>query len=212
MNTKRYLVLLIDGDTPEICDLPYITLEEAKDGLKGEFERAVARAFNGRETPQYSEDGTCDVADDGVEYFLHNETDESGPCFYVWDGDEYECRGSIREISVALSDVELESAYRLKEQRYLLEDAERHLYELVGYEPDAEEGTEEAADNETANQQFIDAYGFSISEAVNRSSDFFQLDYMVDLFQDKRDCNVPENDVWEIVAKACLASLKKGEV
>ena len=212
MNVKRYLVLVIDGDTPEICELPCLTLEEAMEVLRTEFEGTIARAYNGKETPEYAKDGTASCVEDGMEYFLHNEFYDDGPSFYVWDGKDYECRGSIREISVALSDAELESAYRLKEQRYLLEDAERHLYELVGYEPEAEEGTEEAADNETANQQFIDAYGFSISEAVNRSSDFFQLDYMVDLFQDKRDCNVPENDVWEIVAKACLASLKKGEV
>lgn len=211
MNTKRYLVLVCDGDTPEICDLPYNTLEEAKAGLKAEFERAVERAFNGGETPEYKEDGSCDCIDDGVEYYLHDESEENGSCFYVWDGDEYECRGSIREISIFLSSAETERAFREQKRRYLLMDAEAHLYERLGYDPDAEEGSEEEADNERINQSFTDTYGFSISEAINDSSDFFQLGFMADLFEKKRDCNNADNIVWDYVVDACLASLRGEE-
>lgn len=205
MFVRRYLVLISDEDKyPSVLELPHETLESAWEALKAQFEKTVHTCFGETHNIKYVNDEAEMVDDDG-EYELHKEGDD-GPAFWVWDGDEMTYKGVIREISVPCTQQELERAYRERERSYLIEDAEHHLLSFLGYDMDAEEDSQEAAENETINQQFSDRYGYSISEAICEGSEYYCLDYLAYRFQDKMDCNLDDNSVWDNVVREFLRS------
>lgn len=207
MFVKRYVVLLSDEDEfPSILELPHETLQSAWEALKAQFERTVHTCFGENHKIRYVKGEAELVGDDG-EYELRKESD-NGPTFWVWDGDETTYKGVIREITIHCDQQEIERGYREQERRYLLEDAERHLYEKIGFVDDSEDEKALRAWNEVVYQRFHDDYGFSVEDAVCEGSEYFILDDMVALFERKRDCNLPENDVWEHVVSAVLGRIK----
>ncbi len=203
MIAKRYL--LLEGETngfPAIVELPYEKLSDAIEALEREFKRLVDGVFGKDHVIKYDQNGDAElIDDDGIRYSLVHDGGEDSPSFFVHDGKGTVYTGVLREITIHANATELERGYRQAEHKYLLEDAERHFLEYVGFDVDADE---EDGDNAAANQTFMDTYGFSIGEAINDSSESYLLDDMVELFERKRDCNLPENDVWENVVQAVL--------
>ena len=197
MFVKRYLLLESDNNGfPYIYELPYETLEEAFDALHREFKRLVEQVFGKDHVIDYDQNGDAElIDDDGIRYSLVHDGGEDSPSFFVHDGKGTVYTGVLREITVCLNATERERAYREHERQYRLMDAERQLYTYLGYEEDAKD-SEEDADNSVILQQFEDRYGFSLSEAVNDSSDHYLLDSIVYEFDDLFDCNLPENDIW----------------
>lgn len=205
MFTKRYL--LIEGNTtrsPFIQELPYETLEEAFDALRREFLRLVEYVIGKNHMIDFDQNGDVKPYEsNGIRYSLTSgEGDE--PCFFVSNGKGAVYTGSLCEITVRLTADELERAYRERERKYRVMDAERQLYSFLGYEEDAEEGDEEYAENLIILQQFEDAHGFSLSEAVNDSSEHYLLDFLAERFLCSIDCNVPENELWRSVIQEAL--------
>ena len=198
MFVKRYLLLEADNNSfPAIHELPYETLKEAFDALNSEFERLVKNVFGKDHVIEYDQKGDAElIDDDGIRYSLVLDGGEDSPSFFVHDGKGTVYTGVLREITVWLNATERERAYREHERQYRLMDAERQLYTYLGYEEDAEEDSEEDVENRAILQQFEDRYGFSLSEAVNDSSDHYLLDNIVYEFDDLFDCNLPENDIW----------------
>lgn len=203
---KRYLLLEADNNGfPYIHELPYETLEEAFDALHREFKRLVEHVFGKGHVIDYDQDGDAElIDDDGIRYSLVHDGGEDSPSFFVHDGKGTVYTGVLREITIHANATELERGYRQAEHKYLLEDAERHFLEHVGFDIEDDDGN-----NAIANQRFMDTYGFSVDEAINDSSDFYLLDDMVALFERKRDCNEPENEVWANVVDAVLMRCRK---
>ena len=208
MNIKRYL-LLIDStnDFPGIMELPATTLEEAWTTLKLQFERAV-RLIDPDHKIEYKDDGkTASFLSTWMEYSLCYEGD-NGPCFFVWNGEGEVCKCIIQEVSIPLLDDELENAFRLREYNYRLEDAKIQFFNWVGYDPNAEEDSEEADLNRDNREWFQDIYGHDIIDVVTAGSDFYQLDSLVSLFNELFDANIDENAIWENVMSIHFASLR----
>ena len=102
------------------------------------------------------------------------------------------CRGfcemmgaSIDEQTIELTSAEMLNLYDAQVRVFLLEDAERQLMDYVDY-----------SCLDAAHDDFDSAFGFSLNEAVDCSSEHYLLDRIVDRFTDKFDCNVAENDLW----------------
>lgn len=218
MFIKRYL-LIVDNSFngyPSISELPIGSLNEAIEALRAEFERIVHLCFGADYKIAYTaaageEKGQAiRVLDlnNGSAYSFAVDGDDS-PRFFV-SADDAMYRGVLREITVHLDATELERSYRERERQYHQQDAERHLYEFCGFDPDAEEGSEEEAENNAAAQRFADVYGFCIDEAVNDSSDHYLLNDIITEFEDNFDCNQSENDIWSDAVATVLNEIVQG--
>lgn len=218
MFIKRYLLIVDDSFNgyPSISELPIGSLDEAIEALRAEFERIVHLCFGADYKIVYTaaagkENGQAirvlDL-DKGSAYSFALDAD-GGPSFFVCaDGVLY--RGVLRETTVQLNATELERSYRERERQYRREDAERHLYEFCGFDPDAEEGSEEEAENNAAAQRFADVYGFCIDEAANDSSNHYLLNDIITEFEDNFDCNQSENDIWSDAVATVLNEIVQG--
>lgn len=107
---------------------------------------------------------------------------------------------------------ELEAAYRCQERRYRLQDAMRHLNELV-YGVDENDGQMVSEDNEAEDDRenrlmFEAAYGVTYVEA----SASVALSAYVDRFESGFDCSVDEDTQWENAIKRVLLEASNGEV
>lgn len=219
MFIKRYVLIVDDISSngfPAISELPMGSLDEAIDALRAEFERIVHRCFGADYEIAYTaaaghENGHAVHLFDlekGNAYSFALDAD-GGPSFFVCaDGVLY--RGVLREITTHLDATELERSYRERERQYRREAAERHLYEFCGFNPDAEEGSEEEAESNAAADAFADVYGFCIDEAANYGSEYYLLDRIVCAYEKNFDCNVPENDSWEHAIATVLNEVVQG--
>lgn len=115
----------------------------------------------------------------------------------------YPCR-PLDELEFELSDSELYEAYSEKQKVFLLQDAERHLeFVVFGTERSTLDEDAEAAELDS----FLGQYGFSYTDATDPDSNFYILEEAVDRFQDEKDCNLAENDVWENIIRNILSEL-----
>lgn len=220
MFIKRYVLIVDDISSngfPAISELPMGSLDEAIDALRAEFERIVHRCFGADYEIAYTaaaghENGHAVHLFDlekGNAYSFALDAD-GGPSFFVCaDGVLY--RGVLREITVHLDETELERAYREKEKRYRIQNAEAHLYDHFGYVVDAEMGSEEDASNAVIVQEFLDTYGFGIDEAANDSSEYYLLNRIVSAYENNFDfSNISENDNWECAVVTVLNEVVQG--
>ncbi|MBQ6403347.1 MAG: hypothetical protein IJJ43_06290 [Oscillospiraceae bacterium] len=212
MHVRRYLLLTggysaargrVSG--PDIVELPHETLKAASDALRTEFEAVVKRVFGEDHQIQY---GFFGEAKYGVRGEISGYNFEPAQYFFAVIAESGEISvGTLKEITVELSACEQETAYRMQERRYLLMDAESHLMEHVGYDPEPETD-EDAAENEKAEQKFLADYGFSLSDAICEGSEFFILDELVEEYHHEFDCNIDINGLWEEVVREVLRRYK----
>mgnify|MGYP006916194814 CR=1 FL=1 len=106
--------------------------------------------------------------------------------------------GKVVHTVLQLTNEELEEAYREREREYRLQDAETHLLWLVDGEPDTD-----------AEDDFTSVYGFPYTEAIDKGSEHYLLDAIVDEFERSFDCNIAENDTWQHAVETVLNDLRK---
>lgn len=102
-----------------------------------------------------------------------------------------ECNG----LAMILTDEQVEAVYRYRERQYRLLDAESHLLEHI--------------EQEMTDEDFKAVYGVTISAACDKNSKDCILEDLVDKFEDKFDCNISENDIWDSVINVYLSELKE---
>lgn len=88
-------------------------------------------------------------------------------------------------IEIELTDEEIEQAFRVQEKRYRMEDAENAIQTLYEGEQISEDDMEKIKENK------------KFKEAV------------LDMFDKRFNCNVPENVIWEIAVKEVLKEVDK---
>ena len=106
------------------------------------------------------------------------------------------------EYSFELDSEELRRAF--EEFRHLgwLQDAERQLRAICDDMP--EWGVDVSEEDR---QAFLQAYGFSIENAVDPESTNYILDTLVARYQSALNCNDSENTIWENVIAAYLLEI-----
>lgn len=106
----------------------------------------------------------------------------------------------------AMTEVEIEAAYRYQEGQYRKIDAKRQLNYLVfGYdEPYFGDNPDDASENEAEDLAcFEERYGISYS-AAKELVDSFEAEFCA-IF----DCNVPENDLWHTAIATVLEDMEQ---
>lgn len=101
-------------------------------------------------------------------------------------------------VQYAMTEQEIEAAYRYRLYQYRLEDAKRHLNTLVFGVDDG--SSFDGPESEQAKSDFTERYSISYEEA---SSDDM-LDEYVRRFESRFDCNCDENSQWEAAILAAL--------
>lgn len=102
-----------------------------------------------------------------------------------------------------LSLQEQEDIYRNRRLIYQLNDAERHLREII---------FEDIADDEHADDVCIDTYGCTVDEMCDPNSEHHALYYLVNRFNDLADEDTAINDTWRIIIREMLAQYKTGHM
>lgn len=103
-----------------------------------------------------------------------------------------------------LTDTELYQAYAEQKHLFLLEDAERHLFEHFGIDEDSDDS--EIAKVESA---FFAKYGFSFTAACQENDSNYLLADIVSRYEHDFDCNVPENVTWDNAVQLVLQTHRK---
>lgn len=100
----------------------------------------------------------------------------------------------------ALTEDEIEAAYRYQKHQYLLEDAERQLNTLVFGTDDG--STFDGPDDDQAKDDFVEEYGIGYDEACSKP----MLEAYVAQYLDDQDCNisVDENTQWQNAIQTVL--------
>lgn len=103
----------------------------------------------------------------------------------------------------AMTEEEIEAAYRYKERQYRREDALRQLNYLVfdQFEVDEEDGEEDGIGSRK--RWFESVYHITYEKACEMLDDF------VDTFEDFADCNVDENQTWHDAIEEVLEEVGK---
>lgn len=137
-----------------------------------------------------------DEAPDAWDFLFERETE-------VW----VEHHGTVNSWAIQKTELQgvpsCEARYREQERNYLRSDAEAHLAEYFGIEPEYD-----AQQQPGEFQLFEDTMGFSFSEAINLGSDFYMLDELVDRYERKRDCTVPEYNTWQYLVASYVEENK----
>ena len=107
-------------------------------------------------------------------------------------------------VKYAMTEQEIEAAYRYQEHQYRLQDAKRHLNILAFGLCDDESGFDVPAYDEQKNY-FAEIYGISYDQAMTDD----MLEAYLDQFEDDFDCNTDENSLWEDAIRAVLKALKE---
>lgn len=102
---------------------------------------------------------------------------------------------------VVLSETDILDIYRYQERQFRLCDAKRHLCESVCPELEDYELEEyfEGGDFPYTDNYPREKFGVELRDLVNKDSEEYILDLLVDEFEDDFDCNVPENEIWESI-------------
>lgn len=109
-------------------------------------------------------------------------------------------------VKYAMTEAEIEAAYRYQESRYRKDDAKRQLdYFVFGYDKLGFDGN---PDNASVGEledmaDFEERYGISYS-AAKELVDSFEAEFYA-IF----DCNVPENDLWHTAIEEVLKGAAK---
>lgn len=102
-------------------------------------------------------------------------------------------------LSYEMTREQIYAAYRYQDHLYMMEDAKRHLIQLVECDDEADMYSEI---NEEKLKDFEEFYGITIEEALGLA------DVFVKCFEDRYDCNVDENSQWNEVIHEYLLSIK----
>lgn len=101
-------------------------------------------------------------------------------------------------VQYAMTEQEIEAAYRYQEHQYRLKDAEVHLNFLAfGYDDGSDFDDPES---QRAKAGFAEKYGISYEEAASDE----MLEEYLQRFEDLFDCNASENSVWEAAILSVL--------
>lgn len=102
---------------------------------------------------------------------------------------------------VVLSETDILDIYRHKERQFRTEDAKQHLCRAVYPELEDYEFEEyfEGGDFPYTDNYPKERFGVELRDLVNESSEMYVLDSLVDKFEDRFDCNIPENEIWESI-------------
>ena len=91
-----------------------------------------------------------------------------------------------------LTDVELYQAYVEQHHRFLVEDAQRHLFDVCGLDDCAE-------DDEMTRvyAEFLRKYDFSLVDACAANNPNYLLEEIISMYEHDYDCNIAENITWD---------------
>lgn len=109
-------------------------------------------------------------------------------------------------VKYAMTEAEIEAAYRYQESRYRKDDAKRQLsYFVFGYDKLGFDGNpDDASVGELEDMaDFEERYGISYS-AAKELVDSFEAEFYASF-----DCNVPENDLWHTAIEEVLKGTAK---
>ena len=106
-------------------------------------------------------------------------------------------------VKYAMTEQEIEAAYRYQEHQYRLEDAKRQLNTLVF---GCDDGSDfDDPEDEQSKRYFAEDYGISYDQAVSED----MLEEYLRRFEARFDCDYDENSQWEAAIRAVLRD-KKG--
>lgn len=95
-----------------------------------------------------------------------------------------------KEVTIELTDGELEKAFRTQEHNFRFADADQQMeFRFSGDE-----------------EWFKSIYGFSLEDACCEDSEHYVLEELVSGFEKSFDCNSPENDIWDEVINTVLTN------
>lgn len=103
-----------------------------------------------------------------------------------------------------LTDAELYQAYAEQKHLFLLEDAERHLFEHFGIDEDDDNSEISKIEN-----AFFAKYGFTLNAACQETDSNYLLEDIVSRYEHDFDCNVPENVTWNNAVQFVLHRYQK---
>lgn len=106
-------------------------------------------------------------------------------------------------VKYAMTEQEIEAAYRYQERQYRLLDAKSHLNALVFGVDDGSDFND--PEDEQSKRDFAEDYGISYDEAVSED----MLAEYLRRFEDCFDCNYDENSQWEAAIKTVLRYRKE---
>lgn len=106
-------------------------------------------------------------------------------------------------VKYAMTEQEIEAAYRYQERQYRLQDAKSHLNILVfGVDDGSDFDDPEDEENQ---RYFSENYGISYEEATSED----MLKEYLRRFEDRFDCDHDENSQWEAAIRAVLMDRKE---
>lgn len=105
-------------------------------------------------------------------------------------------------VKYAMTEQEIEAAYRYQERQYRLKDAKRQVNIFVF---GVDEGGFDGPVSVQLKKDFTEEYGISYEEAVSED----MLEEYLRRFENRFDCNYDENSQWEAAIRAVLRD-KKG--
>ena len=108
----------------------------------------------------------------------------------------------------ALTEDELEAAYRKRVHQYRLADAEAQLSTFFGINTEKESSFDEE-DSEENSHAFVMKYGYPFVELMDAESRNYALEALVAEYEDAMDCNVAANDTWQSVIAEYFARERK---
>lgn len=155
------------------------------------------------------------IDEDGfIDYMPAGVKEEVTSCEYGWtvyDGVLDTYRGMIEPLDIELAPEEIEVTYRKQQKKYQVEDAERQLTEYLLYTCcDTFYATDPEGEDEAINEYLHEHCGeITIDDLVNPESEQYVLDQMVQMFEDRFDCNLDENSIWTNIASDVINNLKK---
>ncbi len=102
-------------------------------------------------------------------------------------------------VEYAMTEGEIEAAYRYRERQYRLEDAKRQLNTLI-FGCDDGSGFDDPEDKKIK-EDFQQDYGISYDVAISPP----MLEEYLRRFENRFDCDYDENSQWEAAIRAVLA-------
>lgn len=202
MKIQRFLYAETNLTTGEAFYSLVNSREEAKTLLKDRFEQTFNKYFGDFQIPGlYRNGGSIEYGDD---------TTVEGCFFY---DDEWEIRkhygfnhaiitSKIEPFETDLTYDELEASYRFQERRYLEEAAVENLYHFLGINPDFAKPDDLAK----LNSKLQETYGFSLEDALDKTSDKYVIDDLVDMFVVEDNSFTSEETTWQNVVFEYLKS------
>ena len=153
---------------------------------RGQEKKLIRIMIKENITLHYCEDGAIWINSDSDQIGVEKKVEKEENIEYIIALAQF-LKVDLGDIVNVLTEDQLEQAYRRRERFYRLKDAEDHLRDYF----------------DDSAEVYIDDDGteVNIEMLCSKDSKYYVLEYHVDWFEDRFDCNRPENDVWNEIIR-----------